>query len=153
MESTTAGTLVTTGLKRLVKGQCSHLNLRFPACARTQGTNVFVQFPCSVSCLSFHLRRTCLSHQFIVCFCSVVHRTLYISACAVSRDARIALTCGLTCGSSSRLRRPHENKFITMSPMFAPAPFNTHIFFLDPFIKNNLSGRVGDQPTLRCSAN
>ena len=57
MESTTAGTLVTTGLKRLVKGPCWNLKLRFPACARTQGTNVFVQFPCSVSCLSFHLRR------------------------------------------------------------------------------------------------
>ena len=117
-------------------------------------------------CLSFHLRRTCLSLQLVVCFCSVVHRTVYTSARAFSRDARIAFTCGLTCGSNSRLCRPHKNKIITMSPMFAPAhfsyhhvthvctraflllslhTFNTHIFFLDPFIKNNLSGHVADQ--------
>ena len=49
MGSATAGTLVTTGLKRLVDGPCWNLNWRFPACARTQRTNVLVQFPCSVS--------------------------------------------------------------------------------------------------------
>ena len=43
-------------------------------------TNVFVQFACSVSCLSFHLRRTCLSLQLVVCFCSVLHRTVNTSA-------------------------------------------------------------------------
>ena len=54
----------------------------------------------------------------------VVHRTVDTSARAFSRDADIALTCGLTCGSSSRLCRPHKNKFITMSSMFAPAHFS-----------------------------
>ena len=44
--------------------------LEFPSMCGNVTTNVFVQFPCSVSCLSFHLRRTCLSLQFIVClFC------------------------------------------------------------------------------------
>ena len=122
MESTTAGTLVTTGLKRLVKEPCWNLNLRFPACARTQRTNVFVQFPCSVSCLSFHLRRTYLSLQLVVCFCSVVHRTVYTCArsCLSARTIH-----NLVCiGSSSRLCRPHKNKTIAMSSMFAPAHFS-----------------------------
>ena len=35
VESTTVGTLVTTGLKRSVNGPCWNLNWRFPACART----------------------------------------------------------------------------------------------------------------------
>ena len=83
-----------------------------------------VLFQVRRECLSFHLRRTCLSLQLVVCFCSVVHRTVDTSARAFSRDARIALTCGLTCGSSSRLCRPHKNKFITMSSMFAPAHFS-----------------------------
>ena len=83
-----------------------------------------VLFQVRRECLSFHLRRTCLSLQLVVCFCSVVHRTVDTSARALSRDAGIALTCGLTCGSSSRLCRPHKNKFITMSSMFAPAHFS-----------------------------
>ena len=49
MESTTAGTLVITGPKRLVHGPRWNLNLRFPACRRTQRTNAFSSFPCSVS--------------------------------------------------------------------------------------------------------
>ena len=83
--------------------------------------NVFVQFPCSVSCLSFHLRRTCLSLQFIVCFCSVVHRTVYTSArsCLSARTIHNLVVIG----SSLRLRRPHKEKTITMSSMFALAHF------------------------------
>ena len=69
MESTTAGTLVTTGLKRSVNGPCWNLNLRFPACTRTQRTNAvsssLVLFQVRRKCLSFHLKRTCLSwHRF-----------------------------------------------------------------------------------------
>ena len=36
--------------------------------------------------------------------------------------------------------------------LFALYAFDTHIFFVDPFIKNNLSGHVADQQTLRHSA-
>ena len=119
-----------------------------------------VLFQVKRECPSFHLRRTCLSLQLVVCFCSVVHRPVYTSARAFSRDARIALTCGLTCGSSSRLCRPHKNKIITCTHVCTCAflllslyTFDTHIFFLDPLIKINLSGHVADQETLRCSAN
>ena len=60
----------------------------------------------------------CLSLLFIVCFCSVVHRTVYTSArsCLSARTihnlvARLKIP---------RLRRSHK-KFITMSSMFALA--------------------------------
>ena len=49
--------------------------------------------------------------------------------------------------------RPHKNKFITIfihvctCAFLLPSlyTFTTHIFFLDPFIKNNLSGHDADQ--------
>ena len=60
--------------------------------------------------------------QLVVCFCSVVHRTVYTSprSCLSARTIH-----NLVCiASSSRLCRPHKNKIIAMSSMFAPAHFS-----------------------------
>ena len=114
VESTTAGTLVTTGPKRLANGPCWNLNLRFPACTRAQRTNAvsssLVLFQVRRACLSFHLRRTCLSLQFIVClFClSTVVRAV-VSCYSWPLDwLKIVLSLQKDC-------------FIAMSPMMSHA--------------------------------
>ena len=75
-------------------------------------TNVFVQFPCSVSCLSFHLRRTCLSLQLVVCFCSVLHAVVPVHAQFTTLYAWLKIP---------RLCRPYKISPIAMSSMFALA--------------------------------
>ena len=119
--------------------------LKVPSMCENVTTNVFVQFPCSVSCLSFHLRRTCLSLQLVVCFCSVLHRTVYTSA----RSCPSAHTIhNLVCMAryskvvSSVQNKSHRHVIHVCTCTWA---FHADVFFLDPFIKNNLSGHVADQ--------
>ena len=120
MESTTAGTLVTTGLKRSVNGPCWNLNCGSSQHVREHAERMSLYSSLFLrqvrrDCLSFHLRRTCLSLQLVVCFCSVVHRTVYTSArsCLSARTIH-----NLVCIGS----RFHG--CITMSSMFAPAHFS-----------------------------
>ena len=72
-------------------------------CENTDNECVFLVplfcFKCDGNVCPIRLRRTCLSLQLVVCFCSVVRRSVYTSARAFFRDAQIALACGLTCGS------------------------------------------------------
>ena len=70
-------------------------------------------------CLSTPLHFRCSSFQSIVCFCSVVLRTVYTSA---RRCLSVRAIQYLVCiGSSSRLCRPLQISPIAMSSMFAPA--------------------------------
>ena len=92
--------------------------LEVPSMWENVMTECFFQFLCSVSCLSFHLRRTCLSLLFIVCLCSVVHRTVYTSArsCLSARTIH-DLVAWL---KVPRLCRPPKNiHIISISCMFA----------------------------------
>ena len=77
-----------------------------------------VLFQVRRECLSFHLRRTCLSLQFIVCFCSVVHRTVYTSARAISHshvDSHVAQVQGCVVRIKTRSSPCHQCLHLHMS--------------------------------------
>ena len=82
--------------------------------------------------------RTNVLVQFLLSCCtllssSVVHRTVYTSPHKKQVHLHVIHVC--TCA------------FLLLSLY----TFNTHIFFLNPSFKNNLSGHVADQQTLRYS--
>ena len=146
MESTTAGTLVTTGLKRSVNGPCWNLNCGSSQHVREHAERMSLYSSLFLrqvrrDCLSFHLRRTCLSLQLVVCFCSVVHRTVYTSArsCLSARTIHNLVCMG------SRFQG-----CITMSSMFAPAYFScSHSTLLTLSSSSSIpSSRTTSQVTL-----
>ena len=70
----------------------------------------------------------------------------FTTLCALAQDLKVV---------SSAQNKSHRHVIHVCTYAFlllSLYTFNTHIFFLDPFIKNNLSGHVADQQTLRYSA-
>ena len=82
-------------------------------------TECFFKFPCSVSCLSFHLRRACLSLLSLLCFCSVVHRTVYTSARSCLSARTIHMWTRMWLKIPRLCRPPKIIHIITISCMLA----------------------------------
>ena len=150
MASTTAGTLVTTGLKRWVKGPCWNLNLRFPACARTWRRMSMYSSYCSVSSEKgmsvLHLRRTCFVSPIgclflFSCSQNCLHFCTQLSQC--THNSQLCMRWLKLKVVSSAQIKSHRHVIHVCTCAF----LLLSLYFLDPFIKNNLSGHVADTNT------